>query len=125
MNTERRFPLAVALVALALVGCGILEPTYERINERPLTPLAIYPVWYEETRACVGVHHDQPFESIKWSQVDEFGLGGGTDEVAGVWNNGHIIIRSDHLEDERVVKHEMIHHFIATVGHAPIFDRCS
>ncbi len=114
------------LACVSIAACGIIGPDLEAPNRAPLDPIpSEYVEWYVESQRCVGRSRD--FTAISWFVADELFLGGA--EKGGVWSSpNRIIMRSDHRDSRRAVKHEMIH-YIRQIGNSlhdtDIFDRCT
>lgn len=114
MSKSRSAPraLLVAACTAALAGCSSFTPT----NDTPYTPPAEYRKWFDETQACSGLTGD--FDRIKWFVVDgtEFDCPSG--KCVGRWNSDHdIFIASSWVDNELVVRHEMLHDLIGHPGH--------
>lgn len=114
MSKSRSAPCAllVAACTAALAGCSSFTPT----NDKPYTPPAEYRKWFDETQACSGLTGD--FDRIKWFVVDgtEFDCPSG--KCVGRWNSDHdIFIASSWVDNELVVRHEMLHDLIGHPGH--------
>ena len=106
-----------------LFGCGILGPTADTVNLRPLVPVPIeYQGWYGEVQSCVG--ETREFGGIVFFVADELYLAGR--DAGGIWSPpNRIIMRRDHVLSQRAVKHELIHYIRDELGHAPVYDLCS
>lgn len=111
--------LAVLSTALILSACGT-EPS-------PLPPgataMAVHPeyaTWWQSTEACSGITGN--FASIEWFEVpntstfqSEAGI------VVGLWEKSsgqnRITIAGDYVDNELVVRHEMLHALLGRQGH--------
>ncbi len=115
-------PWAV-LVCLSMAACGILGPTMDAYDRRPLQDLPEqYRAWYVEVASCIGQARD--FDAVLWFVAEELYLG--DDEKGGVYSPpNEITLRADHVLSKRVVKHELIHYIRQEIGHGPIYDRCT
>ena len=123
MSRSRSAPhaLLVAGCTAALAGCSSFTPT----NDKPYTPPAEYRKWFDETQACSGLTGN--FDRIKWFVVDgtEFDCPSG--KCVGRWNSDHdIFIASSWVDNELVVRHEMLHALLDREGHPLEYfrDRC-
>lgn len=121
--------VVVLAAVLFATACGT-EPS-------PLPPgatsMAVHPeyaTWWQSTEACSGLKGN--FASIEWFQVpntstfeSEAGL------VVGLWEKSsgqnRITIAGDYVDNELVVRHEMLHALLGRQGHPTEYfvTRCS
>jgi hypothetical protein len=100
----------VWLVA-GLAACG-----FEPAGDVPISAPDVYREWYAKTEACSGLTGS--FDRIKWYEVPGDGFDCPSGRCAGRWNSDHhIYISAAFLEDEMVVRHEMLHELIGHPGH--------
>ena len=112
--------LLVGLVAVA--GCNLLGPDFDAPGATPLDAPVAYLAWHHEVEYCLG--RERPFGAIRFYVADEVFL----DDRAkyGVWiRPSSITIRTDHVDDEALVKHELVHYIEQEDDHSPAFLRCS
>lgn len=108
--------------SMLAMGCGTLEP-----GEPALPPLAVrieapavYQQWFAATASCSGLTGTS--QTIEWYVVPDARsfLVDGADRV-GMWQRvdgkSQIVIAGAYAEHEMVVRHEILHHLLGTVGH--------
>ena len=119
----------VLAVALAATGCeSIIDPELLLPpNPVPTTPSVDYATWYTQAEACTGVTGD--FDRVRWFSVpgerwwdplwEQYAI--------GTWRSPHdIYIAEAHLDNEDVVKHEIVHDLLqGGHTHDPRFKQCS
>ncbi len=106
-----RVSLRVVPAALVLVGCA-----FEPQGDRPIEPPAKFRTWFAKTEACSGLSGE--FQRIRWFVVDGAGFDCPGGKCVGRWNDDHrIFIAGDYLDNELVVRHEMLHDLIDHPGH--------
>jgi hypothetical protein len=100
-------------ISVLLAGCSPFEPA----NDRPLDPPAPYRQWWAKTEACSGLSGN--FERVQWFVVPGYQFDCPTGECVGRWESeGHrIYLAEDWVENEMVVRHEMLHDLIGHPGH--------
>jgi len=104
--------LAAALWMMALSACSSFDPE----GDTPFTPPPEYRVWWNKTMACSGLKAD--FDRVHWSVVDGYSFPCKSGQCVGHWESSHHIwIAKDWLNDEMVVRHEMLHDLIDHAGH--------
>jgi hypothetical protein len=97
-----------------LLGCAA-EPTAPNAHER-FDPPAEYRAWFASTEACSGLVGD--YERLRFYRVpgSEFGCPSGT--CVARWTDDHrIFVAEAFLDDEMVLRHEMLHDLIGQPGH--------
>jgi len=120
---------ALPLLSLALMACGsILGPEYELPPNAVVTePLQSYATWYAETEACTDRTGD--YESVHWFEVPGERWWDALREQYAIatWRAPHdIYITTAHLDDEDVVKHEIVHDLLhGGAADDPLFNKCS
>jgi hypothetical protein len=126
MNGLRR--LIVPVVGGAITACASrIGPETFGTAIRPLTPPAVYQVWYDQLARCVGA--TRPFEGIRWYRVvpsATFADPRTHEVLAGFWTERQdaIILGTRYLDDSAVVKHEMLHYLRHAGNHGdPAFQR--
>lgn len=95
-----------------LEGCSSFAPS----DARPLDAPAGFAAWWQKTEDCSGRTGD--LHRIRWFVVpgDGFACPGG--ECVGRWQDGHdIYISEAWLDNEMVVRHEMLHDLLGKPGH--------
>jgi hypothetical protein len=119
---RRIVALVVALMLTSgLAGCSRYEPD----ASARLDPPAEFLAWWSKTEQCSGLHAN--FARVQWYVVpgDSFSCPGG--RCVGHWEDDHTIyIAEDWLDNEMVVRHEMLHDLIDRPGHPdpPFGDGC-
>jgi hypothetical protein len=108
----RRDRLRTVLVAAILLGgCG-----FDVEGDQPFDPPAIYRSWWAKTEACSGLSGD--YDRVRWEVVPGTGFECSSGQCAGHWQSDHRIwIAGEYLENEMVVRHEMLHDLIGHSGH--------
>jgi hypothetical protein len=108
-------------VLLAVSACGT-EPTPLPAGAEQVAALPDYQTWWSRTEACSGLQGQ--FSNLKFYQVPgvaTFNSSVGT--VVGLWSkNGSenvITVAGDYLDNELVVRHEMLHALLEREGHPP------
>ncbi len=104
----------VGLVLGALLGCAA-EPSAPSGRER-FEPPALYRTWFGDTEACSGLAGE--FERLRFYRVpgNEFACPSGM--CVARWTDDHAIFVADaFLQNEMVVRHEMLHDLIGRQGH--------
>ncbi|HEX2449739.1 MAG TPA: hypothetical protein VHJ69_01290 [Gemmatimonadales bacterium] len=98
----------------AVLGCAAdsaAPSSHERFD-----PPALYRAWFEQTESCSGIGGD--FDRLRFYRVpgDEFSCPSGM--CVGHWTDSHeIFVAEAFLEDELVLRHEMLHDLIGHPGH--------
>jgi predicted small lipoprotein YifL len=105
-----RFALLITL--LAATGCGsIIGPEYTLPPDAvPVAPGESYALWYAQAEACAGVDGD--FAAVRWFEVpgERWWDPLRQQYAIATWRHPHdIYITTANLDDEYVVKHEVIH----------------
>ncbi|MGH7629419.1 MAG: hypothetical protein ACREOF_08505 [Gemmatimonadales bacterium] len=98
----------------ALLGCAA-EPSAPSLHER-FQPPAVYRTWFDATESCSVLQGD--FERLRFYRVpgDEFACPSGT--CVARWTDDHeIFLAEAFLQNEMVVRHEMLHDLIGNPGH--------
>jgi hypothetical protein len=114
-----KFGSIVLTASLLLAACGT-EPSPLPPGAAPMTVLPDYATWWQSTEACSGLKGD--FKSIEWFEVpgtSTFASEAGT--VVGLWTKvsgqNRITIAGDYIDNELVVRHEMLHALLSRSGH--------
>ncbi len=121
----RPFQTLRALVLIPLIGlgaCSGTEPTAALLpaGAQAIAAPAAYADWYGRTESCSGEAGD--YASVRFFVVpgvksfqSEFG------ETVALWRKvgreQFIIVSGDYLENEMVVRHEMLHALLQREGH--------
>ena len=105
-------PTALLLTLLAALGCDpVIGPEFTLPPDAVrMQPGPEYAAWYAETEACVGVDGD--FERVRWFEVPGERWWDPLREQYAIatWRSPHdIYVTTAHLDDENVVKHEVVH----------------
>lgn len=108
-------------VLMAVSACGT-EPDPLPQGAEPLTALPDYQLWWTRTEQCSGLSGD--FQNLKFYQVpgvSTFPSPVGT--VVGLWSKegrgNRITVAGNYLDNELVVRHEMLHALLEREGHPP------
>jgi hypothetical protein len=102
-----------AIFAAVLVGggCG-----FDVEGDKAFQPPAVYRAWWAKTEACSGLTGD--FDRVRWETVPGTSFTCSGNQCVGHWQSDHRIwIAEGRLEDEMVVRHEMLHDLIGRAGH--------
>jgi hypothetical protein len=101
---------AVVLV-LALAGCG-----FDVDGDQPMAVPDVYRTWWAKTEACSGLTGD--FDRVQWEVVPGASFDCSSGQCAGHWQSDHRIWIADHyVNNEMVVRHEMLHDLLGHSGH--------
>lgn len=106
----RWLPLALG----AVLGCAA-DASAPSTHERFEAP-AVYRTWFASTQACSGLTGD--FERLRFYRVpgDEFACPSGM--CVARWTDAHeIFVAEAFLQNEMVLRHEMLHDLIGHAGH--------
>ena len=125
--SRRLFP--VLAVWLGAASCAGLEPRAPPEGAVLMTPPAEYATWYARTETCAELRG--ALEGIEWYVVPdvatfETDIG----EKVGLWervgNVSRITIAGYYVENEMVVRHEMLHDLLERTGHPTEYfvNRC-
>lgn len=115
-------------VLVGVAGCAT-EPSALPAGAQPLVALPDYQVWWARTEQCSGISGD--FSNLRFYQVPgaaTFSSAVGT--VVGLWTEdgreNRITLAGDYLDNELVVRHEMLHALLEREGHPPEYfvTRC-
>jgi hypothetical protein len=94
-----------------------------------MSALPEYQTWWAKTEACSGLHGE--YSSLRFYQVpgvSTFSSTVGT--VVGLWTQdgreNRITVAGDYLNNELVVRHEMLHALLERTGHPHEYfvDKC-
>ncbi len=108
----RRSARALAAVTVLLLASCNFAPE----GDQPMEPRPEYRAWFARTEACSG--RTGHFDRIVWHVVDGNGFECPSGRCVGRWNdNHHIYIASAYLDNELVVRHEMLHDLVGRPGH--------
>jgi hypothetical protein len=102
-----------AIFAAVLLGgaCG-----FDVEGDQAFQPPAVYRTWWAKTEACSGLTGD--FDRVRWEKVPGTSFTCSGNQCAGHWQSDHRIwIAEGHLENEMVVRHEMLHELVGRAGH--------
>ncbi len=118
-STMRYLPLRFALILLAstLSGC-LLALVKLPVGARPHTPEAKYVQWWEQVEACS--ERSAPFDRVTWFVVPgarSFPYRGRTVQAYWLSYRHQIILGERSIDDERLVRHEMLHDILDTGDH--------
>ncbi|HKV75851.1 MAG TPA: hypothetical protein VJN95_15130 [Gemmatimonadales bacterium] len=112
---------AVTLIGVlfAVGACGT-EPDALPAGAEQMTALPDYQAWWARTEACSGLQGE--FSSLRFYQVpgvSTFSSTVGT--VVGLWTRdgreNRITVAGAYLDNELVVRHEMLHALLERTGH--------
>ncbi|HYC34070.1 MAG TPA: hypothetical protein VEB59_17390 [Gemmatimonadales bacterium] len=96
---------------LLLTGCG-----FDIVGDQPMDAPEIYREWWAKTEACSGLSGD--YDRVEWQVVagDSFDCKSG--QCVGHWQPSHQIwIAEPYVNNEMVVRHEMLHDLLNGGGH--------
>ncbi len=125
-STRAQYPKTfgshIAGITLMALGCApaALSPSSLPDGAVSFTAPAEYRTWWASTEACSGLTGD--FNRIGWYSVP----GAGTMETdigkkVGLWAHQHgqstITIAGDYMDNELVIRHEMLHDLLGRDGH--------
>ncbi len=129
-------PRSATLRALALLGtvailsCEMLGPAAPLPDGAvPYEAPPVYQTWWSRTEACAGLAG--ALQEVRWYTVPNsrvFPTAAGPE--VGRWSRGgngiEIVIAGAYLDDEMVVRHEMLHALLDQSGHPAEYfvDRC-
>ena len=100
-----------ALAAVLAAGCNFAPEGDQPMEARPE-----YRAWFAETEACSGRTGD--FERLVFHVVEGESFECPSGRCVGRWNdNHHIYIASAYVNNELVVRHEMLHDLLGRPGH--------
>lgn len=127
-SIHRRFVPALAIWLVA-ASCTGLEPSALPDGAVPMAAPAEYSEWYARTEACAELRG--ALEGIEWYVVPdvatfETDIG----EKVGLWERvgdvSRITIAGYYVENEMVVRHEMLHDLLERTGHPTEYfvNRC-
>jgi len=95
-------------------------------NSPQYLPPVQYERWYDELVAAAGTEPNTTFEALIWHAAPRNGFGcqGSRETCQGQWlDTGDIFIATRWVDDERVVKHEMLHAILGRGDHPALFRR--
>lgn len=96
----------LSLVPLAAAGCVLEADWFGFSDRRPFDPPDHYDALWSEVQTCAGIPGD--IARIQWFTARSINSNGFA--VLGQWMDPHdIMLREDSVNDNRVVKHEMLH----------------
>ena len=105
--------------ALLLAACGT-DPSPLPPGATPMTVHPEYATWWQSTESCSGLKGN--FASVEWFEVagtSTFQSEAGP--VVGLWTKSsgqnRITIAGDYVDNELVVRHEMLHALLSKEGH--------
>ena len=94
-----------ALLMLGALSCTPLTGVEDFSGVQPMQPRMEYRGWHIEMSNCLG--HTRPYYEIKWYIAASLGT------YTGYWKAPDLIyIRSDNLQNEYLIKHEMAHYIL-------------
>lgn len=104
--------LTVLMAVFVIGGCSSFDPQGDSPYEAP----AVYRTWWSKTQACSG--KAASFDKIKWNVVEGNSFPCKSGQCVGHWeSNGNIYIASEWVDNEMVVRHEMLHALLDKPGH--------
>ena len=96
----------LACTAVVLAACGDLGFAAGVTGRRPFDPPATYQPWWSATETCSG--RTGRFDRVTWYLAD--GITGDGKLAFARWSEPHeIVIVHGYEDDERIVRHEMLH----------------
>ena len=131
----RGLAAAVTLAGAIAAGCeSATDPAeaFPGLITEEFDPPPVYATWWAETKECSG--RSRGFGRLRFFAVlaplDEGGANfpRGVEDArscSGFWQKPHdIVIAPAFFENERLLKHEMLHDLLGTVRHLPEFRIC-
>jgi hypothetical protein len=120
-SLPRRSGIFVSLaVALSAAACSTEPGTVQVAGSQPMAAPEQYRSWWSATEQCSGLSGD--FSKLEFYQVpgvSTFASPVGT--VVGLWNQAgsenRITLAGYYLDNELVVRHEMLHALLERTGH--------
>jgi hypothetical protein len=107
LHLRARFFPALLLIA----GCG-----FDITGEQPMEPPPVYREWWAKTQACSGLSGD--FDRIEWLVVPGRSFECKSGQCVGHWHPSHqVYLAEEWLDNEMVVRHEMLHDLTNGGGH--------
>lgn len=121
----------VAMSFALFLGCD--SPMQVEEEQRMRRPPGEYRVWFSEVARCSGKgaeDTDARFAKVRWftaARIRDPRIVDRPQNIWAIWRSPHdIVIRSDKVGDEEVVKHEILHELERVAGHESVwFDRCT
>lgn len=112
------------LPAIAMLVGACLDHAFEPPNARPLASQpSSYAVWWQGMEACA--HVSAPLSQVEWYEVPGGGFATPDGPRWGWWDPPHTIyLAAAHVNDERLVEHEMLHDLLQTGAHPAPFQAC-
>jgi hypothetical protein len=135
MEEQRTALLGLGLMIATIVACFVMSMFLP--DDRPprgaerMSPLDNYARWYRETATCAQLP-ELNYTKIEWYVVpDVISFRTSIGQKVGLWEQepdeySRITIAGAYVNNEMVVKHEMLHNLIRIAGHPPLYfeDRC-
>jgi len=125
--------MRILALVLALCACQV-DALFRPARYQLVAPPAVYATWWAETSECVGIRAD--FARVGWGVMEDDSLGAfWADDIGpriqkrhiltyGLWVEPHLILLSrSQVQNEWVVRHEMIHDLIQSPEHGAAFPR--
>ena len=101
----------MVILVLALAGCG-----FDVQGDQPMAAPDVYRTWWAKTEACSGLTGD--FDRVQWEVVPGASFTCSSGQCAGHWQSDHRIwIADQYVNNEMVVRHEMLHDLLGHSGH--------
>ena len=114
---------SVLFVTIIVTSCGDIGFTAAVIDRQPFSAPEVYRDWWRATETCSARRGN--YDRIVWYTAS--GIAGGTAVGRARWTSPHdIIIVRGYENDEKVVRHEMLHDLLGgDRGHQrPEWDAC-
>ncbi len=119
-SLARRSGVVLSLAVALATGACATEPSADVSGSEAVVAPAEYQAWWSATEHCSGLSGN--FSNIEFYQVpgvSTFPSAVGT--VVGLWNHdgnkNRITLAGNYLDNELVVRHEMLHALLERTGH--------
>lgn len=113
------FVVAVVILAWTAAACAPEGLTFPR-DAVEFNPPTYYRTLWRTVESCSGRTAD--FASVRWYRTAGR-TGGDADAIGAWWPDGNrIVLNEDYVDDESIVRHEMLHAILERGAHGPAFS---
>jgi hypothetical protein len=106
----------LAFVAIACRPEGLMFPR----DAVEFSPPTYYRTLWRSVESCSGSAGD--YASVRWFRTDG-SAGGDVDAIGAWWPEGNrIVLNGDYLNNESIIRHEMLHAILRSVEHLSTFN---